>query len=185
MSVCQRLHKTQPHLTPISHHRVVDIIDESPGDVTGIKSTMLLVNGSFAYGYSQYESGVHRLVRTSPFDAKGARHTSFASVRITPHFEDDAQGPDIELNSSDLQITTMRSQGAGMLEHYMHLRKLIELNSVHRWTACQQNRKRRTYCACPLWYRCYRKHVPLYNVTGQLSILLHTVSTRTQSASKP
>ena len=91
----------------------VDVVDESLGDVAGVKSTTLLINGPFAYGYAQYESGVHRLVRTSPFDAKGARHTSFAGVRVTPHFEDDAQGPDIELNPSDLQITTMRSQGAG------------------------------------------------------------------------
>lgn len=92
----------------------MEVVDESPGDVAGIKSTTLLINGPFAYGYAQFETGVHRLVRTSPFDANSARHTSFASVRVTPYFDDDAQGPDIEINPSDLKITTMRSQGAGM-----------------------------------------------------------------------
>lgn len=58
----------------------VDIVDETPGDVAGIKATTLLVNGLYAYGYAQYESGIHRLVRTSPFDQAGARDTSFASV---------------------------------------------------------------------------------------------------------
>lgn len=96
-----------------SQNYTVEIVDESLGDVAGIKSTTLLVNGPYAYGYARYETGVHRLVRTSPFDANGARHTSFASVRVTPHFEEDSQETGIEINPSDLKITTMRSQGAG------------------------------------------------------------------------
>ncbi|KAH8094864.1 bacterial peptide chain release factor 2 (bRF-2) [Cristinia sonorae] len=75
-----------------SQYYTVEIIDESLGDVAGIKSTTLLITGLYAYGYAQYETGVHRLVRVSPFDAAGARHTSFASVRVSPHFGDDSQG---------------------------------------------------------------------------------------------
>ena len=91
----------------------VEVVEESPGDTAGIKSTTLLINGLYAYGYAQYESGVHRLVRISPFDQARARHTSFASVRVSPHFDENVEITGIELNSSDLKITTMRSQGAG------------------------------------------------------------------------
>jgi peptide chain release factor 2 len=93
----------------------VEVVDETPGDVVGIKSTTLLLNGPYAYGYARYESGVHRLVRMSPFDSNGARHTSFASVRVTPHFEDNSQDTGIVISPSDLKITTMRSQGAGTI----------------------------------------------------------------------
>ncbi|EKM59316.1 uncharacterized protein PHACADRAFT_113877 [Phanerochaete carnosa HHB-10118-sp] len=96
-----------------SQNYTVEVFDESLGDVAGIKFTTLLINGPYAYGYAQYEMGVHRLVRTSPFDSNGARHTSFASVRVTPHFEEDSQDTGIEIKPADLKITTMRSQGAG------------------------------------------------------------------------
>jgi len=91
----------------------VQTVDESLGDVAGIKSTTLLVTGPYAYGYAQYETGVHRLVRVSPFDSAGARHTSFASVRVSPYFDENSDDVGIELNVSDLKITKMRSQGAG------------------------------------------------------------------------
>lgn len=93
----------------------MDIIQESVGDVAGIKAATLLIGGDFAYGYTQYESGVHRLVRTSPFDAAGARHTSFASVRVSPFLPDEGtNGMDaVVVKEADLKITTMRSQGAG------------------------------------------------------------------------
>lgn len=91
----------------------MEVVEESPGDVAGINSTTLLVNGPYAYGYAQFETGVHRLVRFSPFDQAHARHTSFASVRVSPHFEENAEVAGVELNPSDLKITTMRSQGAG------------------------------------------------------------------------
>ncbi|KAI0089065.1 peptide chain release factor [Irpex rosettiformis] len=97
-----------------SRNYTVKLISETTGDVTGIKHATLLVQGSYAYGYAQYETGVHRLVRTSPFDAKGARHTSFASVRVTPYLESqDLQDRGIKLNEADLKVTTMRSQGPG------------------------------------------------------------------------
>lgn len=92
----------------------METVEESPGDVAGIKSTTLLVKGLYAYGYAQYESGVHRLVRISPFDQAGARHTSFASVRVSPHFQDNADVTGVNLDPNDLKITTMRSQGAGV-----------------------------------------------------------------------
>ncbi|KAK7676879.1 hypothetical protein QCA50_020135 [Cerrena zonata] len=91
----------------------VQLVQESLGDVAGIKSTTLLIEGPYAYGYAQYETGVHRLVRISPFDNAGARHTSFASVRVSVHFDDNCQDVGIDLKPNDLKITTMRSQGAG------------------------------------------------------------------------
>ncbi|KAF7800128.1 hypothetical protein EIP86_011373 [Pleurotus ostreatoroseus] len=91
----------------------VQIVDETPGDVAGVKSIVLLVDCPYAYGYLQHETGVHRLVRISPFDQAGQRHTSFASVRVSPHFDESEQDIGIAINPSDLKITTMRSQGAG------------------------------------------------------------------------
>lgn len=88
----------------------VQITDILPGDEAGIKSVTLLANGVYAYGYLKAEKGVHRLVRISPFDSSGRRHTSFASVDILPEMEDDQ---DIEINPEELKIETCRSSGAG------------------------------------------------------------------------
>ncbi len=88
----------------------VKLIDYLDGDGAGIKSATFTVSGEFAYGYLKSESGVHRLVRVSPFDASGRRQTSFASVEITPEFEDDGT---IELRDEDLKMETHRSSGAG------------------------------------------------------------------------
>jgi len=86
------------------------ILDFQPGDEAGIKSATLLVEGDYAYGYLKAESGVHRLVRISPFDANSRRHTSFASVLALPELDDDI---DIEINEKELRIDTYRSSGAG------------------------------------------------------------------------
>lgn len=86
------------------------LIDYLDGDGAGIKSATFTVSGEFAYGYLKSEGGVHRLVRVSPFDASGRRQTSFASVEITPEFEDDGG---IELREEDLKMETHRSSGAG------------------------------------------------------------------------
>lgn len=86
------------------------LLDETPGEGAGIKSAAVEVQGSYAYGYLKAESGVHRLVRISPFDANARRHTSFASVFVYPEIEDDIE---IELNPADLEITTYRSGGKG------------------------------------------------------------------------
>jgi len=87
-----------------------EIISENPGDEAGIKSVLLLVKGNDAYGYLKKESGVHRLVRISPFDSNSRRHTSFASVTVTPEF---SSTPEIEVKESDLKIDVYHSSGAG------------------------------------------------------------------------
>jgi peptide chain release factor 2 len=85
-------------------------INYQPGDTAGIKSATLEVSGDFAYGYLKSEIGVHRLVRISPFDSGGRRHTSFASVFVYPQIDDSIQ---IEINPSDITWETYRSGGAG------------------------------------------------------------------------
>ena len=87
-----------------------DIIYEMPGDEAGIKSVIIKISGEFPYGYLKRESGVHRLVRISPFDAGRRRHTSFASVTVTPEFKDTKE---IEINEADLKIDVYHSSGAG------------------------------------------------------------------------
>ena len=88
----------------------VQVTDLSPGDVAGIKSASILVEGDHAYGWLRTETGVHRLVRKSPFDSGNRRHTSFASVFISPEIDESIQ---IELNNSDVRIDTYRASGAG------------------------------------------------------------------------
>lgn len=88
----------------------VSIIDMLRDYEAGIKSATLLVEGENAYGYMKSEKGVHRLVRISPFDAAGKRHTSFASVDVMPELDDDIK---VEINEEDLKIDTYRSGGAG------------------------------------------------------------------------
>ena len=88
----------------------VKLVDWLDGDEAGLKSATIMIEGINAYGYLKSENGVHRLVRVSPFDASGRRHTSFASVEVMPEFEDDT---DIVLKDEDLEITAHRSSGAG------------------------------------------------------------------------
>jgi peptide chain release factor 2 len=88
----------------------VEVVDFVEGDVVGVKSIMLKFNGSFAYGYSKAEKGVHRLVRISPFDSNAKRHTSFASVDVTPEITDDIQ---IEIKPEEVRVDTYRASGAG------------------------------------------------------------------------
>ena len=88
----------------------VKLVDWLDGDEAGLKSATIMVEGMNAYGYLKSENGVHRLVRVSPFDSSGRRHTSFASVEVMPEFEDDVE---ITLKDEDLEITAHRSSGAG------------------------------------------------------------------------
>jgi peptide chain release factor 2 len=88
----------------------VETMDYLEGDEAGIKSVTLLISGEYAYGYLRAEKGVHRLVRISPFDASGRRHTSFASLEVLPEIDDDNE---IDINPVDLKIDTYRSGGAG------------------------------------------------------------------------
>jgi peptide chain release factor 2 len=94
----------------------VSTIDSTPDPIAGVKSATILIDAPFAHGRLSAETGVHRLVRFSPFNRSGSRHTSFASVRVSPHFPDDGAVSGIEgirIEPRDLLITTMRSQGAG------------------------------------------------------------------------
>ncbi|MDG6078264.1 peptide chain release factor 2 [Erythrobacter litoralis] len=88
----------------------VETVEYQAGDQAGIKSATLLMKGENAYGYAKTESGVHRLVRISPYDSSARRHTSFSSVWVYPVIDDDI---DIEINPSDLKIDTYRASGAG------------------------------------------------------------------------
>ena len=87
-----------------------ELLEESAGDVAGIKSCSIKVVGAYAYGFLRTETGVHRLVRKSPFDSSGGRHTSFASLFVYPEVDDSI---DIEINPADLRIDTFRASGAG------------------------------------------------------------------------
>lgn len=93
-----------------SHGYSMSVLDILPDTEAGIKSVTMLIEGENAYGYLKSEKGVHRLVRISPFDAAKKRHTSFASVDVTPEIDDDI---DIDINESDIRIDTYRSSGAG------------------------------------------------------------------------
>ena len=87
-----------------------DLIDKQKGEEAGIKSSTYLIKGFKAYGYLKNESGIHRLVRISPFDSSGRRHTSFSSVWVYPEVDENIN---IEINPKDLRIDTFRAQGAG------------------------------------------------------------------------
>jgi len=93
-----------------AHGMKTEIIEEQSGDEAGIKSATIKVKGLNAYGWLKTESGVHRLVRISPFDSSGRRHTSFASVWVFPEIDDTV---DIDLNESDCRVDTYRASGAG------------------------------------------------------------------------
>ena len=91
------------------HGYKVEILSETPGDVTGYRSVNFQVTGDNAYGYLKSEHGVHRLVRISPFDAAARRHTSFAKVEVLPEIEES----EVDLNPDDLKVETLRAGGAG------------------------------------------------------------------------
>lgn len=88
----------------------IEVLDKQPGDEVGLKSVMIKVIGTNAYGYLKGEKGVHRLVRISPFDSNKRRHTSFASVEITPEIDKNIE---IDINEKDLKIDIYRSSGPG------------------------------------------------------------------------
>jgi peptide chain release factor 2 len=87
-----------------------EVLEETPGDVAGIRSATIKVEGDHAYGHLRTETGVHRLVRKSPFDSAGGRHTSFASLFVYPEVDDTI---DIEINPADVRVDTFRASGAG------------------------------------------------------------------------
>jgi peptide chain release factor 2 len=93
-----------------AHEFKAEVIEASAGEVAGIKSATVHIVGDYAYGWLRTETGVHRLVRKSPFDSGNRRHTSFASVFVSPEVDDDI---DIEIDPSDLRIDVYRASGAG------------------------------------------------------------------------
>jgi len=93
-----------------AHGFKAEVIEASAGEVAGVKSATIFVTGEYAYGWLRTETGVHRLVRKSPFDSGNRRHTSFASVFVSPEVDDDI---DIEVDPSDLRIDVYRASGAG------------------------------------------------------------------------
>lgn len=93
-----------------SHDFKAELIELSPGDVAGIKSATVSVEGAYAFGWLRTETGVHRLVRKSPFDSGNRRHTSFAAVFVSPEIDDDVE---VDINPADLRIDVYRASGAG------------------------------------------------------------------------
>ena len=107
----------------------VEVLDLQVGDEAGIKSVTLAIRGPNAYGYLRVERGVHRLVRISPYDAQGRRHTSFASLDVIPEIEGDIE---VVIDDKDLRVDTFRASGAGG-QHVNKTDSAVRLTHPRSW----------------------------------------------------
>jgi peptide chain release factor 2 len=146
-----------------------EVIDSNPGEVAGMKSATVQVSGEYAYGWLRTETGVHRLVRKSPFDSGNRRHTSFASVFISPEIDDDIE---IDINPADLRTDVYRSSGAGG-QHVNKTESAVRITHIPSGivAACQNERsqhKNRSTAMKMLKAKLYELEVNKRNAAAQV-----------------
>jgi peptide chain release factor 2 len=146
-----------------------EVIDSNPGEVAGIKSASVEIKGDYAYGWLRTETGVHRLVRKSPFDSGNRRHTSFASVFLSPEIDDDIE---IDINPADLKTDVYRSSGAGG-QHVNKTESAVRITHMPSGivVACQNERsqhKNRSTAMKMLKAKLYELEVNKRNAAAQV-----------------
>ena len=146
-----------------------EVIDSNPGEVAGMKSATVQVSGEYAYGWLRTETGVHRLVRKSPFDSGNRRHTSFASVFVSPEIDDDIE---IDINPADLKTDVYRSSGAGG-QHVNKTESAVRITHIPSGivAACQNERsqhKNRSTAMKMLKAKLYELEVNKRNAAAQV-----------------